>query len=150
MSKCKQHGMDLLEYTHVTDNMQGNVFAGNPLFRSMLSTLVIEVFIDSTLFKNFTTATSEQNWHWTGGNAISNVAYSEEVELPDFTWRWFNTGDEIPKEFGAWMKGEPQQGFDKHYQTYLGCVAARPADWKLKTFNCRTRLPYICQAFWEP
>jgi hypothetical protein len=96
------------------------------------------------LFHDSTTATGEQNWHWTGGNAIENVAYSEDVEVPEFFWRWFTTGGEIPRNSSHWAEGEPQQGFDKHYQTYVGCAAFRRDTWKMKTFNCRTPLPYVC------
>jgi hypothetical protein len=46
------------------------------------------------LFHDSTTATGEQTWYWTGGNAIENVAYSED--FPEFVWRWFTTGGEIP------------------------------------------------------
>jgi hypothetical protein len=106
------------------------------------------------LFHNSTTATSGQYWHWTGANAIDNVAYSEDVQVPEFVWRWFNTGDEIPKDYWLWAKGEPQQGFDEVYQTYAGCAATTApenagAGWFLKTFNCRTLLPYICQELKE-
>jgi hypothetical protein len=96
-----------------------------------------------------TTATSEQNWHWTGANAINNAAYGEDVEVPEFIWSWFFSGVEIPKNWSYWAKGEPQQGFDEVYQTYTGCAAAVPYVYALKTFNCRTPLPYICQALRE-
>jgi hypothetical protein len=101
-----------------------------------------------------TTVSSEKDWYWTAANAISNAAYGEDVEVPDFIWRWFNSGDEIPKDYYYWAKGEPRQGFDENYQTYLGCAASYYPkkggwNWALKTFSCQTPLPYICQALWE-
>jgi hypothetical protein len=62
------------------------------------------------------TVTSEEVWYWTGGNAINNVAYSEDVEVPEFTWRRFRTGSEIPRNLSYWIKGEPQQGFNKAFR----------------------------------
>jgi hypothetical protein len=71
----------------------------------------------------FHEATSEEIWYWSSANAINNVAYGEDVEVPEFVWRWFNTGDDIPKNDKYWLEGEPQQGFDPVHQTYVGCAA---------------------------
>jgi hypothetical protein len=100
-------------------------------------------------FHDWTTATSEQNWFWCGANAINNAAYSEEVEVPEFVWRWFDTGLEIHEDSQFWMEGEPTQEFDEFHQTYVGCAAFNPGTWKMKTFNCRTPLPYICETYYE-
>jgi hypothetical protein len=95
------------------------------------------------------TATSEQNWFWCGLNAIENIAYGEDVEVPEFIWRWFLTGEELRKDARAWIAGEPKQEFDKDYQTYVGCAAIDPDRRLLKTFNCRTPLQYICETNYE-
>jgi hypothetical protein len=107
------------------------------------------VFIHICLYLNLTTSTSALNWTWTEANAINNAAYGEDVEVPEFIWRWFSSGVEIPKDWTYWAKGEPQEGFDEGYQTYMGCAAAVPRAYALKAFNCRTPLPYLCQAFRE-
>jgi hypothetical protein len=111
------------------------------LYVCMLLKLVIDVFIYLLFSHNLTTATSGRKWHWTGANADNNVAYLENVEVPEFIWRWFSTGVEIPKNYSYWAEGEPQKGFDEQYQTYVGCAAAKPYVYELKTFNCRTPLP---------
>jgi hypothetical protein len=96
---------------------------------------------------------SEKDWYWTAANAINNAAYGEDVEVPDFVWRWFNSGDEVPKDYYQWAKGEPRQAFDENYQTYLGCAASYHTlelwDWSLKAFSFQTPLPYLCQALRE-
>jgi hypothetical protein len=84
--------------------------------------------------------TSGETWNWTGGNAIENVAYSEDVEVPEFTWRWFSTGTEIHNR--VWIRGEPKQDFNQQYGSYVGC-AAMNSDVEMKTFNCRTPLRFI-------
>jgi hypothetical protein len=81
-------------------------------------------------------------------NAINNVAYGADVQVPEFTWRWFSTGIEVPKDFEYWLKGEPRQGFDQVYQSYVGC-AAMNVQYEMKTFHCHTPLPYICEELWE-
>jgi hypothetical protein len=93
-------------------------------------------------------STNEETWYWTGGNAINNLGYSEEVEVPEFTWRWFSTGAEIPKTFERWIKGEPKQDFDGLYQTFMGCAAVN-SHLQMKAFSCRTQLPYICEEIGE-
>jgi hypothetical protein len=113
---------------------------------------VTDVFISLFLFYDSTTASTEEGWYWTAANAITNAAYGEDVEVPEFVWRWFNSGDEIPKDYPYWANGEPRQGFDTHYQTYRGCAAVykpKAGDWSLKTFSCQTPLPYLCQTIWE-
>jgi hypothetical protein len=90
------------------------------------------------------TATSNEVWFWSGANAINNAAYGEDVEVPEFTWRWFKTGVEIPNDSPRWIKGEPRQEFDEHHQTYVGCAAFNTDNWKMKAFNCRTPLQYVC------
>jgi hypothetical protein len=94
------------------------------------------------------TSTINNDYYWIGGAALENHAYPGEVEVPDFTWRWFSTGGEIPKDYYRWMQGEPTQEFDQEYQTYVGCVAMTAHD-KMKTFNCRTPLRYVCEIMWE-
>jgi hypothetical protein len=153
MSNCKLHGMNLFEMNHKTDSnmllsVPGNEIHGNRihLFKVFFKAECLTGLFNSV--PQLITATREEVWYWTGGNAINNVAYSEDVEVPEFTWRWFSTGVEIPRNFSSWKEGEPQQGFDKVYQTYVGCVATNKK-WELKTFNCRTLLPYICEKIWE-
>jgi hypothetical protein len=70
------------------------------------------------------------------------------VGVPDFTWRRFNTGVEIPHDYWRWITGEPKQVFDENYGTYVGC-GATTADNDMKTFNCRTPLNYICEVMYE-
>jgi hypothetical protein len=53
---------------------------------------LIDVFIYTFLFLDLATGTSEQDYHWLALNAIENVAYGKDVEVPDFVWRWFSTG----------------------------------------------------------
>jgi hypothetical protein len=81
-------------------------------------------------------------------NMTNNVAYSKEVEVSEFTWRWFSSGAEIPRNFAHWARGEPREGFDEQYQTYVGCVAVN-GDLEMKTCNCRTPLQYICEEIRE-
>jgi hypothetical protein len=91
--------------------------------------------------------TGVETWYWVGGNAIENVAYSKDVGVPKFTWRWFHTGAEI-NDSGRWIDGEPKQDFDQDYQTYNGC-AAMDSGLQMKVFNCRTPLPYVCEEIRE-
>jgi hypothetical protein len=139
MSNCKRRGMTLFEFVHNTDSQPRN-FYGNSCFN-------LQVCYCEFGKSNLVTSAHE-GWYWTGGNAINNVAYSEEVQVPELTWRWFSTGAEIPRHFAHWARGEPREGFDEQYQTYLGCAAVN-GGLEMRTFNCRTPLQYICEEIRE-
>jgi hypothetical protein len=63
--------------------MQGRNIQGN-IILSMKDLYVRVMQICILFLLNSLTATSTEGWYWTGGNAINNAAYGEDVGVPDF------------------------------------------------------------------